>query len=510
MKSSVASKLAKYKEELDFSIVGYSNQKDGEWKEKKITAFHSNIKKYIPSIEDGEVEDYAIISNQLYYLGEDELYQNVAVSQGIKIMEDASSTTAYINEVERLGVVSVLETIGKTSFTKQDESGNEVEMGEKLYSKNPDNSRIWNVVTEVEDNKLKRTYGTGWTYIPAGETIEGMGLLKNAYMIDFANKEIVQFDKDIHVKMGVKDAAVATENLIFNADPSVMEAYNNSVKNGTTFDISELGENIRFYGYNNDTGKSDNWENPDLSKAFTASSFEFDGINDYIRIEYDDPENVQEGVKTPKQVLAENGFTFEFYGIVNDGTSYLDNGSTYEDLYTGLFCYWNGNENNQASFRFGLGENGRTVVWNSNLASKAVSDFSSVGADVWNQHYDLENSLYNKEIYITVVLDVNDKYEKEGETYYKQTLYLNGEKTEFDGGYHADQWDYFVKNTLGSLKYFCLGRSSMSGARWHYSEMSCYSLKLYNKALSKEEIETSYKKTIAYHDFLKNGGNSTN
>ena len=354
MKSSTASKLAKYKEELEFSVVEFSSEKDGEWKEKKITAFHSDIKKYIPSMEDNEVEDYAIISNQLYYLGEDEILKATATSQGIKVMEDASSTNAYINEVERLGVVSVLETTGETSFTKTDESGNEGEMGEKLYSKNSENSKIWNVVTEVEDNELKRTFGTGWTYIPAGETIEGIGILKNAYMIDFANQDLVQFDKDIHVKMGVKDTVVAIDNLIFNADPAIMEEYNNSVKNGTTFDINKLGNNIRFYGYNNDTGKSDNWENPDLSKAFTKDSFEFDGVNDYIRIDYDDPAEVEEGVKTPKQILAENGFTFEFYGILNDGTSYDSDNKAYENSYKGLFGFWNGKEGSQARLRFGV------------------------------------------------------------------------------------------------------------------------------------------------------------
>ena len=112
--------------------------------------------------------------------------------------------------------------------------------------------------------------------------------------------------------------------------------------------------------------------------------------------------------------------------------------------------------------------------------------------------------MYGKEIYFTIVLDLNNKYEKDEETYYKQTLYLNGEKTEYDGGYNKAQWDYFVNNYLNGLKYFCIGRCSMGNAGyWHYSKMSCYSLKLYNKGLSQEDVETSYKKTVAYHDFLK-------
>ena len=432
--------------------------------------------------------DFAIINNELYYLGEDELSKQAAKEQKIHVMSEDDDKSKYLDEVEDLAVSSIVSN-----------SNNEMEVGEKLYTKNSDNMARWNVVTEVEDNELKRTYGTGWTYVPAGTTIEGIGLLKNAYMIDFTNKEAVQFNKDIHVKMSVADTVVAKDNLIFNADPSVMEAYNNSVKNGTEFDISELGENIRFYGYNNDTGKSDNWENPDLSKAFTASSFEFDGINDYIRIEYDNDEQ--------KQILAENGFTFEFYGILNDGTSYDPTNLAYNNNYKGLFCYWDGDESAQGRIRFGVHAYGNNIVWNASY-NQSASDFSAQGASsIWNQYYSFEDSLYGKEIYLTVVLDTSDEYIKDDETYYKQTFYVNGEKTKYDGGYNQKQWNAFIQ-TLDSLKYFCFGRSSYNGnGYWHYIKMSCYSLKFYNKGLSQDDVEASYKKTVAYHDFLTGNPN---
>lgn len=104
-----------------------------------------------------------------------------------------------------------------------------------------------------------------------------------------------------------------------------------------------LGKNLSFYGYNatDDTagGKSSNCSNPDFDKAFnlTDYSFNFDGVNDYIKIQYDNTvlsnEKIKDGngndtanYKTQKQVFAENGFTFEFYGKFDSGNWYKSDG----------------------------------------------------------------------------------------------------------------------------------------------------------------------------------------
>lgn len=59
---------------------------------------------------------------------------------------------------------------------------------------------------------------------------------------------------------------------------------------------SNFGEGVELFNFNyND------------SSGLTPKSFNFDGQDDYIKVKYDDAGK--------KKDLAENGFTFEFYGI---------------------------------------------------------------------------------------------------------------------------------------------------------------------------------------------------
>ena len=37
---------------------------------------------------------------------------------------------------------------------------------------------------------------------------------------------------------------------------------------------------------------------------------------------------------------------------------------------------------------------------------------------------------------------------------------------------------------------------------WHYSKMNAYSIKLYNRGLSAEEVKDNYNKAVAYHNAL--------
>ena len=38
---------------------------------------------------------------------------------------------------------------------------------------------------------------------------------------------------------------------------------------------------------------------------------------------------------------------------------------------------------------------------------------------------------------------------------------------------------------------------------WHYSKMNAYTLRLYNHALSSEEVKDNYAKSVAYHESLQ-------
>ncbi len=130
-----------------------------------------------------------------------------------------------------------------------------------------------------------------------------------------------------------------------------------------------------------------------------------------------------------------------------------------------------------------------------------MSDFSLTDNAPWNIIYPINYNM-GEEIYYTVTLDTTNSYEKDGEEYYKQTVYMDGEVL-YEGGYNKKTWDYFINNNLMTLNTFCIGRSSLRNEGWrHYSKMNAYTLRLYNHALSSDEVMDNFQKSKAYHESL--------
>ena len=339
-------------------------------------------------------------------------------------------------------------------------------LGKKLYDKNIENGSKWNIIVL---NDSKKIYGTGWSFIEKGTKI-GNTTTNKAWIINDSTQEIIKLEDDSYTELSYASSVGTTEGLIFNLDPSVIE-------NATKDNINEkLGENVELINFD--------WnENSGLTKR----SFNLDGVNDYIKIKYDSEEE--------KNILADNGFTFEFYGMVNGGTSYNPNNEIINYDYRGIFCYWNGIESKQAGVRFGLLKN--RVEWNprGNGDKTLISDYSKPG-DPWNILYpETEKIQKNKEIYFTISLDCSQEE-------YQHTLYADGNKL-YQGKLNKTFWDTFKTNFLKELEYFCVGRSSMEGnGYWHYSKMNAYSIKLYNRGLNDQEVKENYNKAVAYHNLL--------
>ena len=196
-----------------------------------------------------------------------------------------------------------------------------------------------------------------------------------------------------------------------------------------------------------------------------------------------------------KKILVQNGFKFEFYGIYDNGTSYYPNNDTYNDAFKGFFCYWDGRENIQATLRFGI-RNQKNILWNAGDGNY-VSDYSFSTTYPWNIMYPENDGVQaKKEVHFTISVDCSQKE-------YVHTMYINGNKT-YAGKLNKEYWEYFVNKYLDSLKYFCVGRSSMgTGGRWHYSKMNAYSIKLYNRGLNEQEVKENYDKSVAYHNLLQ-------
>ena len=356
-------------------------------------------------------------------------------------------------------------------MNKRTNGTSENQIGEQLYDKNVENGSKWHIIVI---NDSKKIYGTGWTYIPRGSTISDTKT-NETWLINNSSQEMIKLEDGTFTDLSYKTAVGTTDGLIFNLDPSVIE-------NATKENINEkLGSNVELmnFDWNKDSG-------------LTKKSFNFDGVNDYIKIKYDNEEE--------KNILAQNGFTFEFYGTYNGGTSYNEKNEVVDNNgYKGLFCYWNGNEKEQASLRFGINNYGKNIFWNAKVGIMGVdalkSDYSHPKAP-WNIIYpETEKIQSNKEVYFTITLNCTQNN-------YIHTLYANGEKL-YEGNFNNIYWNNFVKDDLQKLKYFCIGRSSMdNNGCWHYSKMNAYSIKLYNRGLSAEEVKDNYNKAVAYHNAL--------
>lgn len=340
-----------------------------------------------------------------------------------------------------------------------------------LYDKNVENGSKWHIIVMKNINK---TYGTGYTYFAKDSELENTKLKYN-WIVEDDTQNIIKLQEDSFIELSYKNAIGVTDGLIFNLDPSIIE-------NTTQSNISEkLGENVEL--------KNFDWTE---ESGLTKKSFNFDGINDYIKIKYDD--------ESEKEKLAQNGFTFDFYGIYKGGTSYDKNNIKIDPSdYKGLFCYWNGIENQQASLRFGTSRYGKNIYWNAGWANEK-SDYSYTNS-LWNIMYPEDERLQeNKEVYFSISVDCSQEQ-------YKQTLYINGNKT-YEGDLNNKYWEKFVNSELNALKYFCIGRSSMLvDGSWHYSKMNVYSIKLYNRGLNEQEVQKNYDQSIAYKNTLQNNAN---
>lgn len=296
------------------------------------------------------------------------------------------------------------------------------QIGEQLYDKNVENGSKWHIIVI---NDSKKIYGTGWTYIPRGSTISDTKT-NETWLINNSSQEIIKLEDGTFTDLSYKTAVGTTDGLILNLDPSVIE-------NATKENINEkLGSNVELmnFDWNEDSG-------------LTKKSFNFDGVNDYIKIKYDNEEE--------KNILAQNGFTFEFYGTYNGGTSYNEKNEVVDNNdYKGFFCYWNGNEKEQAALRFGINNYGKNIFWNAKVGIMGVdalkSDYSHPKAP-WNIIYpETEKIQSNKEVYFTITLNCTQNN-------YIHTLYANGEKL-YEGNFNNIYWNNFVKDDLAKIKIF--------------------------------------------------------
>ena len=353
-------------------------------------------------------------------------------------------------------------------------SSDERVIGIPLHDKTVNNENEWNIIYSKNENK---TYGTGWYYLKEGTEVVDYGELRSDWIINYSTGEIIELEEKEFTNLQYGDNLAITDNLIFDLEPTITEDTNKE-------NVQEkLGENVELINFD--------WND---ESGISKTSFNLDGKDDYIKVLYDSKEQ--------KNTLIENGYTFEFYGIIDEGNSYdsSKNNITQNSNYQGIFCYWNGYESAQALFRFGITKDKNSIKWNaSGLGREYKSDFANKNFP-WNIEY---NNIYTpkEKVYYTISLDCSENYSN-NDGFYKATCYKNGIKV-YEGGYDKENWNN-LKITMDALKYFCVGRSSMTNdGWWHYSKMNIFALRLYNKGLDENEVKENYKKTVAYYNLVK-------
>ena len=142
-------------------------------------------------------------------------------------------------------------------------------IGEKLYDKNIENSSKWHIIVI---NDSKQIYGTGWIYLPKGSNISNI-TTQNSWLINTSNQDLTKLDDNSFTELSYSSTVGVTNGLIFNLDPSIIE-------NATQDNINKkLGNNVELVNFD--------WnENSGISKNL----FNMDGINDYIKVKYDNEE----------------------------------------------------------------------------------------------------------------------------------------------------------------------------------------------------------------------------
>ncbi len=376
-------------------------------------------------------------------------------------------------------------------------------LGEILYDRNLDNSSKWNIVTK--DNT---TYGTNWNYVEKGTELSGYGKAQYHWLINYETGEIIQLEDNTYDKFSYQ-STIAVDNPVFNLDSANVGLDKSSWGNNATlyyydaqqYDTvekrkqayeTEKGKNVTTYVGGYDRQKSE-MINEYLDEK--TGAFNFNG-NNYI------------------EIYNENGFdfskglTFEFYGKITGqvaATSTLQENSDHSSC-CGLFGLWDGNYSMHCDTRFLYLQRNSLLFYRlidpiniENGRNRTYGEWDKSSSDPWSQARNI-GDIFNKDIYLTITI------ENKGDDKITQSLYtyIDGERKEVKGWLYKDVYEKFVEISK-ALHYLELGRCTFGGSpgpNWCYLKGLCYSTRIYNKALSTDEIQANYDVTTAFHQYI--------
>ena len=322
-------------------------------------------------------------------------------------------------------------------------------IGEPLYDKTLENGEKWNLVV---NSKTLEKYGTGWNYILKDTEIPNYGKTKYEWVVNYDNGDIRQINSNYTV-LSYQSSLAVTDSLALNIDATNLE--------------------------------DDNWgdiiKHGDVSYSKEKKALYFDGDGDYLELS--------------KNADFSDGFTFEIYA--NLERLRYDNGSEWKCL--GLFCKIPDLKNSYAkAMRFGYASDqmiGRFYP---------MSSWYGAGDKLYTQNNgnicaDECGYEENQDFYLTFIYrKYNSENPEWGEVADKVEYYINGDLYGYTY-YGIDSYNEGCKSWNKSDAHFYLGVCPLwSDGNLYYLKGNVYCTRLYEKALSPNEVNENVKKTKLY------------
>ena len=481
------SKFSQYDEELKINCVN----------DETVYAVKDKMKKYIPSLENQDLDNFVVIKSRLLYIGTNET--EIEVANRLSLIGDNSDSRATVTEIQEIidGVVEL-----KDKFSNgQESSDNSTDtgfIGTKLLDRqNHLFDGSWNILIDYNsNNKETGRYETGY-WLEKGKTykINGKSLeFKNDYVIDYENKEFDVLSSN-RVNWN-KNATLGVDGAILNLDAMAFE-------NGNWVDSEvpeERGNGNLFNFMIKKTGDSN--EDTGIQKAGDVT---YDEVNKSLNFNEDVDSNPEGNTGYLKlnvpDVDFSDGFTFEIYGNLQRQRYKVNEGDEYFGL--GLFCRTSQIvESDLQSMRFGWTSD-RTICKFNDFGNGYVGKGMNLESAKWGsvvlEKEDEQFLPLKKDFYLTVVYTKNadtenklDKVEiyKDGKLY-GWTYY---DSVGFDGGiskWNNDSYPFYVGVVFWSANFYFL-----SG--------EFYATRLYDVSLNENQILLNFEKAVRYRESFRN------
>lgn len=337
------------------------------------------------------------------------------------------------------------------------DENNEYYIGTPLYDKTLENGDKWDVI--IIKDTLEQ-YGTDWCYVAKGTEIAQYGETQYEWLVNYETGEAKQLEEE-YIELSYKSSLAVTDGLVLNIDATNLEDENWG-------DIIKHG---------------------DVKYSSAKKSLYFDGDGDYLEL--------------AKSSDFSNGFTFEIYA--NLERLYYNNGSN-KPYSLGLFCKM---PTLQSSFsdamRFGLASPDERVIckfygtstWSGTGNNISTANWGSITSSqkIYNQ---------NENFYLTFVYKrYNEQNPQWKERADKVECYIDGQLYGYTY-YGIDSYNQGVQTLNTNSSHFYLGVCPWySDGNLYYLKGDVYCTRLYEKALSSDEVKLNVETTQLYRQTLQ-------